>query len=59
MSAMEDQQTFSCRHCGVTERYDPPEFYLLDWWQASEAFDQQHRACQTAARPSLDRGEVG
>lgn len=48
----DDPQTFHCRYCGAVERYDPPEFYLLLWWRASEAFDEQHRDCREQAATS-------
>jgi hypothetical protein len=59
----EDDQVFKCRHCGVTERYDREPFYLLAWWAASEAFDQRHAACATAATSqpadAVQREEAG
>lgn len=55
----DDPQTFSCRHCGATERYDREPFYLLEWWQAGEAFDQRHAACAAESVQASILGPLG
>lgn len=56
VAAGRELQTFRCGPCGVVEFYDPPEFYLLRFFQAAEAFDERHQACATPPPPGR-RGE--